>query len=308
MFNQKSNIKLWIILAVLIIAVAIIFSTDSTKKERSFRKDLVSIDTANVSEISLFPKSQKGKEVKLVKKDNIWKVTSENGKQFTVPKTKINNLFNQLLAIVPKRIAARSKDKWKEYQIDSASTIVVVNQGSEKVLDLMIGKFAFQQPRSMSTFVKLAKDNDVYEVDGFLDMTFNKDVNSFRNETVIKSDKDKWNKLKFEMENPDSSFELVKMDKQWFINGQKTDSAKTEQTLNSLSRLTNSNFSNIEKAAFPKQTNRLTIETGEQPIIITAYQDSTNYIIESSMNEENYFDGKSIGNKIFISIKSLLND
>lgn len=53
----------------------------------------------------------------------------------------------------------------------------------------MIGKFAFQQPRSMSTFVKLAGDIDIYEVEGFLDMIFNKTSNDFRDETIIKSDR-----------------------------------------------------------------------------------------------------------------------
>ncbi len=306
MFNKNSNKLLWIFLAVLIIVVAIIFSTESTKNERTFRKDLVSIDTAKVSQISIYPKSLKGKEVRLTKVDSLWKVNSDFGKQFTVPKIKINNLLNQLLFVKPLRVAARSQDKWKEYQIDSASTRIEIKEGSEKVLDLMIGKFAFQQPRSMTTFVKLAGDTDIYEVEGFLDMVFNKTPNDFRDETIIKSDRNKWNKLKFESANSDSSFELVKVNNSWFINGTKTDSAKTENSLNSIERLSNSNYINNEKATFPKQSSKLTIEIeNENPIIITAYKDSLNYIIESSMNNENYFDGKTIGNKIFFKKESM---
>ncbi len=309
MFNNNSNKTLWIVSAILLVAVILIFTTESTKKERSFRKELVSIDTMLVSQISLFPKSQKGKEIILKKTNNDWEVTADGRKKYLVPKSKIDNLLNQLLAIQPKRIAARSKDKWGEYQIDSASTRVVVKQGSDEVLDLLIGKFAFQQPRSMSTFVKLVSDTDVYEVDGFLEMTFNKDINSFRNEVVVKSDKSKWNKLKFESENIEESFEMVKMNNDWFVDGIKTDSVKTDQALNSLSNLSNSVFVDIDKAIFPKQTAKLIIQLeSEDPIVLTAFQDSTNYIIQSSLNSESSFDGKSVGEKIFFNKSSLFSE
>ncbi len=52
--------------------------------------------------------------------------------------------FEQLedsLAIKPKRVAARSKTKWKEYEVDSAATRVVVNEDGSEVLDLIIGKY-----------------------------------------------------------------------------------------------------------------------------------------------------------------------
>ncbi len=306
MFSKNSNKALWIVLAVLIIAVVLIFSSESTKNESSFKKDLVNIDTASVTEISLFPKSEHGKEVRLIKINDEWKVNADSGKQYLVPHSKVENLFNQLLRIKPERVAARSKDKWKEYKIDSTSTRVQVKEGSNKVLDLIIGKFSYSQPRSMSTYVKLADDNDVYEVDGFLDITFNKGVNSFRDETIIKSDKSKWNKLTFDADKLNDSFELVKVDNHWQINGAKTDSVKTDRALNSLSRLINSSYINLEKDKFPKQTAQLKIEVDDgEPITITAYQDSTNYVIESSQNPGNYFDGKKVGNKIFLKKESL---
>ncbi|MBI1932259.1 MAG: DUF4340 domain-containing protein [Ignavibacteriales bacterium] len=306
MFNKNSNKLLWIVLAILVIAVILIFTNESTKNERTFKEDLVTIDTAKVTSILIYPKSLQGKEVRLIKEKTLWKVTSELGKIYTVPETKIKNLINQLIMIKPERVAARSKDKWKEYQIDSASTRIEVNEGSKKVLDLMIGKFAFQQPRTMTTFVKLAGDNDIYEVSGFLDMFFNRNADSYRDETVIKSERQKWNKLKFESVNPDSSFELVKINNVWFADGSKTDSAKTDNVLNAIERISNSNYKNIDKASLPNFTSKLTIDVeNSSPIIISAYRDSTNYIIESSLNKENYFDGKNIGGKIFFRKNTL---
>lgn len=308
MFKLKSNTTLWIVFAVLLIAVVLIFTTESTKKERSFRKELVTIDTSAVTSLSIYPKSKNGQEVKLLLDGNTdtWKVSGENSQTYSVPNNKIDNLFTQLLAIKPKRVAARSKTKWKEYQVDSAATRVVVNEDGSEVLDLIIGKFAFQQPRSMSTFVRLNNENEVYEVDGFLDMTFNKDVNSFRNETIIKSDKNNWKQLTFNYNN-DSSFTLIKIDDKWTVDGIPTDSTKTESTLNSLSRLTNTNFINKNpEAILPQQTSKLIIElSNSETIEVTGYKNDVEYLIHSSQNPENYFDGKSLAEKIFISKESL---
>ncbi len=308
MFNKNSNKTLWIVFTVLLIAAILIFSSESTKKERTFNTDIVSVDTSSVTEILLYPKGQKGKEVKLAKAGNKWEVTTENGKKYKVPFAKIKNLFVQILRIKPKRLAARSKDKFAKYQVlDSAATRVVVKEGSKEALNLIIGKFSFQQPRSMSTFVRLAGSTDIYEVDGFLDMIFNKTANNFRDETVIKSDKNKWNKLTFEL--PEETFELANTGKNWVLNGQPVDSTKTERVLNTLSRLTNNDFANVEGTNLPKIESKLTIENDlGEPIVVTAYRDSTNYIIYSSMNKENYFNGKNLGSKIFLNKKAFLPD
>jgi Domain of unknown function (DUF4340) len=306
MFNKNSNKNLWIVFAILLVLVILVFTTESTKNERSFRKDLVSIDTSAISSFSIFPKSKNGLEVKFLKNDEVWKVMNENAKSYTVPNFKIKNIFNELAKLKPKRVAARSKAKWTEYQVDSSATRVVVNESGSEVLNLIIGKFAFQQPRSMSTFVRLMDETDVYEVDGFLDMTFNKDVNSFRDETVVKSDKNSWNKLSFTSSNSES-FELVKLDDYWSIDGIRTDSAKTETALNTLARLSNTDYiDDYADGLLPQETSKLLIEVLDgEPIEITAYQNGSIYVVRSSQNMENSFDGTKVGDKIFLSKESL---
>lgn len=306
MFNQKLNKFLWVIFLTLIIVVIWIFLSDPSKNERTFRQNIVNIDTTKITEIYLFPKSQNGKEVKLFKTENIWKVKTEFNKEFTIPPFKIKNLLNQLLAIKPKRLASRSSEQWSVYQVDSNATRILVNEGTEETLNLIIGKFAFQQPRSMSTYVRLANDVDVYEVDGFLEMTFNKDANSFRDETIISSDKSNWVKLVIDTPNAES-FTLVKSDKKWFIDDKLTDSSKTEKVLNELSRISNSEFANIfDENSLPPLNEKLLIESNDGSIItVSSFRDSSNYIIHSSSNPENYFKGEKISSKIFFDKNSL---
>lgn len=305
MFNKNSNKNLWIIFAILLVAVILIFTTESTKKERSFKSNIVSVDTSAISSFSIFPKSKPGEEVKFLKDGKLWTVTGTSGKTFTAVNSKIQGLFDELSRIKPKRVAARSKAKWGEYQVDSAATRVVVNESGSEVLNLIIGKFAFQQPRSMSTYVRLAGENDVYEVDGFLDMSFNKDANSFRDETVIQSDNNKWNKLTFSSIESES-FELIKIDGKWTSNGQLADSTETATALSSLSRVSNTDFiDDVQDGLLPSQFAKLTIEVLDgEPIEVIGYQNDQKYIVHSSQNNESYFDGNKVGEKIFLKKES----
>ena len=236
-----NNKTLVIIFGILLLIAAYMFFFQSGKHERTFREVLVDIDTSVVTEIIIQPKSKEHNEFKIFKEDNNWKVTLPSGGTANVSAKQMTNLFSQLLAIQPKRLAARDEDKWNELQVDSTGSRVQVFEGSDQTLDLMIGRFSFQQPRTMNTFVRLFNDKDVYEVDGFLDMTFNQGPNIFRDGTIINSDYNNWKQIQF-VYPADSSFQLVNNGSYWLLNGIKTDSSKTINYLNRLRNLSNNSF------------------------------------------------------------------
>ncbi len=302
----KSNKTLGIIFVLLLAVTVIVFITNTGKKERTFRKDLVKIDTAKVTEILIYPKSQKGKEIKLSKEKEGWKVLLDNGRKAPVPANKIKGIFTQLLSVKPNRLVARSKDKWSAYEVDSSATRVVIMEDGNKKLDLVIGRFNFKQPRSMTTFVRLNNDTDVYEVDGFLSMSFNRSVNDFRDNTVIKGDYKKWNRLIFDYP-ADSSFQMTKVKNRWTAGVEILDSAKTEQYLKKIAHVNNSSFAdNVEPGNLQKPDYVLTIEGEDgKTITISAYADSTRTIISSSQNPGTYFSDKKLFDKIFVGLNSL---
>jgi hypothetical protein len=160
----------------------------------------------------------------------------------------------------------------------------------------------------MNTFVRLYNDKDVYEVDGFLDMTFNQGANIFRDGTVIKSDYNNWQQLQFTYP-ADSSFKLVKSANNWLLNGKLTDSLNTVNYLNRLANLSNNSFVDnvkIEPSSIP--TYSLNITTSDLKFIeIKGYLDSTSSIIHSSQNPEAWFDGSSLSNTIFVGRSSFLS-
>jgi hypothetical protein len=307
MFQTVNNKILGIIFGVLLLAAIFLFLFDGGKNERTFRDVLVNIDTSAVTEILIYPKSQNHKEVKLYKGENEWRVTLPSGGSAQVTNQRIRDLFTQLEAIKPKRLAARDESKWNELQVDSTGSRVKVFQGSQLSLDLVIGRFSFQQPRTMNTFVRLYNDKDVYEVDGFLDMTFNQGANIFRDGTVIKSDYNTWQQFQFTYPS-DSSFQLIKSGNSWLLNGKATDSLKTANYLNRLANLSNNSFVDnvkIDPSSTPAYS--LNITTSDLKFIeIKGYQDSTSFLIHSSQNPEAWFEGSSLSKNIFVGKSSFL--
>ncbi len=313
MFNKVSNKSLLIIFGVLIIIAAAYIIIESNKGESTFKTDLVNIDTAKVTAISIYPRATDHKEVRIYKEGNkYWKVKLDNNKTANVPDNKVKNLLDMLIKVKPTRVAAQVESKWGEYKVDTAGTRVKIFEGNDNTLDLIVGKFSFQQPRQMNTFVRLNGENEVYETEGFLDMAFNQKADYFRNNSLINDDQTNWEKLTFTY--PDSSFELVKSGKDWTINGNKTDSAKTATYLRTLSHLSSSSFVDNPPADLGHSNYTLTIESdslgapGSGTTVISAYGDTSATIITSSENNGTYFNGKQnkLTQKIFIGKGHLL--
>lgn len=305
MSNGLSTKKLGGIFAVLIIIAAITFLFDG-KTERTFRDTLVDIDTSAVTEILIYPKSLKGEEVKLFKEDGQWNVVLNESKTVITPNEKVNSLFQQLTALKPLRLVAKSENKWLDFEVeDTTGTRVIIKEGGSETLNIILGKFSFQQPRSMFTFVRLDEDEEVYQVEGFLEMTFNQKANSFRDSKLINDKPANWVKLDFDY-NADSSYTMNKLGTQWHSDGVQLDSAKVDNFLNSLSNLTNTNF--IDESNISNSAMKLSITATDGRVInIKAFGDTSNYVISSSMNSDSYFDGKqnNFWQKIFKGVGSL---
>lgn len=306
MFNKVSNKTLIMILGVLIVIAAIYIIVESSRGERTFKAELVNIDTTKVTAISIYPRATNHKEVRLYKEgDKNWKIRLNSNQTANVPENKIKSLLSMLIQVKPLRLAAQDKSKWAEFKVDTAGTRVKVFEGNNNTLDLIIGKFSFQQPRQINNFVRLTDEDEVYETAGFLDMSFNQKPDYFRNNMIVDDNTANWKKLTFTY--PEDSFELVKNDNVWTINGEKTDSAITANYLRTLSHLSSTSFIDnpgiLQKAEYT-----LTIESSANgAIVVTAYGDTTNTILTSSENEGTYFNGKPNGlmQKIFVSAAHL---
>ncbi|MBT3208308.1 MAG: DUF4340 domain-containing protein [Bacteroidetes bacterium] len=306
-----------IILTILIIAVAITKLIDHNKGERSFKSKLITLDSANVTVIKIYPKSYNFQEVKLAKDNSDWNLYYDN-KIVNADIQAVQSMINELRALKTIRQAARSSEKWEKFELtDSTGTRVVVEENGEIVADLMVGKFSYkqaqnqnpyqqQQQGTMTTYVRLTDEDEVYAVSGYLSMTFNREPNSFRNKMLLNADIENWTKLSFDY-SLEESFLLAKEGEKWTLNGMLTDSVETQNFLNQLAHLYSSGFvDDIEETTLTNNTHSLTIEGNNfTPIDIRAYSaDPENeYIITSTENTKTYFSGKleDLFNKIFVN-------
>ncbi len=79
MFRKVSNKSLSVIFIILLVIAAVLYFTNAGKKERSFREELVDIDSSAVTKIVIISKANNFKPFKVFKDDNGWHVELKNG-------------------------------------------------------------------------------------------------------------------------------------------------------------------------------------------------------------------------------------
>lgn len=300
MYRKINNKILVGILAVLLIVVVLIEFIDARKGNRTFRKTLVEVNVPEVTKIEIYPKVANGNVIRLYKENDSWKVESKDGIYNANP-SMAGSLVRELNKIKPESVVATKKDKWVQYEVvDSLGTRVKLFNGANQLTDLIIGKFTYSQPRKMTSYVRLSDEKEVYGVDGMLGMAFNRNLDSFRDRTVIKSTKTNWTKLTFTYP-ADSSFTLEKINDKWMIGQLAADSASVVQYFNSISHLTEGKFAKNKPSG--AVTHRLKIEgnNGTVPVEITGYyNDNENFVVESSQNPGNFFNSTDLTKKLFV--------
>jgi hypothetical protein len=162
----------------------------------------------------------------------------------------------------------------------------------------------------MTSYVRVEGENEVYAVDGFLKMSYQADVNSYRNKLLVNVDKNDISRLVFKY--PENvQFTLNKSEDQWLMDGEKADSASMVKYLNKIHRLTSSNFVDPSTVKKSDATYSLRIEGNNfTPIELKAYpSDSTiQYVVTSSLNQGAEFNGSKskLFEKVFVNRTDLM--
>ncbi|NJM15844.1 MAG: DUF4340 domain-containing protein [Bacteroidales bacterium] len=313
---SKINIKtLGLIFAGLLGLVVIVMLADNKKGDRTFKSDLLELDTASVNKITIYPRTNPESFIMLNKKAEGWEVEAD-GKVYPADNGSIANMLGELEKMKPKRIAATNKDNWNKFEVtDSLSTRVALYAGKGKEQTFYIGKFSYQQPSqqnpysynqqgTMTSYVRIGGEKEVYAVDGFLSMTFNREAKDLRNKTVIAANSKDVTRLSFQYP-ADSSYSLYLENNNWMTDGIMADSSSVASFINNITRTTSSNFVDEARPLSNSAVYKLTVEGNNlvSPIVVEAYPaDSTlGLLLTSSQNPGAYFSGNTSGltNRIF---------
>jgi hypothetical protein len=302
-FNNK------ILLIVLVVLAGLFILTRTLRHKRSsgnLKTDIVQIDSSLVSEILLYPSAEKGAEILFSRNGYRWKVTRG---EITADanKNNIDNMFAELINLRPESVVTRNKEKWGDYGVtDSLGTRVIIKEGKKTALDLVVGRFDYQQSPSGyggyggnsgtgRTFIRLKKETDVYVIKGFLAMTFNQTFKNWRDQTFLVTDRNNINLLTFDYP-ADSGFVAMKSDSVWIIEGITADSASMATYLNSISRKSNSAFIDGFSPVIGPDWQLTINSTNMAPVIIKAYRKGDNeFVMNSSLNPNSYFTSPRTG-------------
>lgn len=300
MFKRFNNKQLSIVLAA-IVALYILTTAFGGKAERTFKKTLAVVDTAKVSQIMIAPPQKE--PVQLMRNGNSWQVALADGNPASTAANSVKNVLQSLAFLEARQLVSRDEDQWNNYKVDSTGTRVQIMGKDKQVLDIVLGKFEYKQTGMMS-YVRLYDEDEIYLVSGYLDASFNKDIDGWRDKTLIKGNKNEWAGLTFTYP-ADSSFALTKDTTNKWVLADGTPSKSTEID-SYLSKISNSNgtaFVN-RKPLSPTPVLQLVIQTSTgMPIEIKAFPDSEHgYLLSSSLNPGAYFAGDEGGliEKFFI--------
>lgn len=300
MFRIIGIRSLAVVFAVLLVAVVLVKIEDNRKGDRTFNSELTSFMTNKVTAIELTPKQGAEKMLRFEKNNNHWNIVL-GGKILKADDNVVVRMLSAISQLKARSLVSSSEKKFDEYGVaDSSGTHVVVYQGKEKLADLTLGKFTYSKPHNLTTYVRLIPGNNVYAVEGYLPLLFNRKVDEYRDHRIVHMVTSDMTKLAFSYADG-KSFTLVNEDGQWKVNGVTADSAKVAGYLQKLGNLKGTTFSDKGKAnSAPIATLDIT-RKDEQPIVtVTAYQEGKEQLINSSQNPSALFNDKKAYDAVFV--------
>jgi Domain of unknown function (DUF4340) len=283
----------------------------NTKKDRSFKSELLNVDTSVVNKIVIHAGADNHKETVLNKSvSSGWTATQGQKTVPVVPGT-LDGILRELPLMKIKSIATQSKEKYNEYEIsDSIASHIEVFAGSKKVADFYSGKFGFNpQTNSMLSYIRVKEDPNVYATDGFQSMTFNAAFSSFRDKNILKVSADQIQKINTISNG--NKFDLVRSGSSWILNGNPLkDSTATQNYLNSIQSLSGVDLiDEFSKSSSPIHS--AVVESAGNSFTVDIYASGDTlkpFIVHSSANQDVYFkeDSSNTYKNLFGGITNLI--
>src|SRR5260221_13354545 len=131
MFKKFNTRTLVIILLILGGLAALNKFYFSKKGESTFQTEFVKIDTSTVTQILIYPKAEKGKEIKLTKTEKGWEL--QNDKTKTMADTgDVHRLLAGFADVKTSSLAAEDKTGWTDFQVSdtTGSRIKFITDGN----------------------------------------------------------------------------------------------------------------------------------------------------------------------------------
>ena len=287
-----------LVLAGILMALALTFALTkifhSPRLESNVRKDLVVLDTAKVDELRIRVAGAT-EWIKLARNGSSWSLEKEQ-KKYTADDAAIKSVLTMLSRVEAQRMISRKKDKWDNFKVGDEATVVSVHENGTQQANLHIGKSGFSQANGGMmggggyTYVRLGDEDEVYVVNGFLESTFGRPFDDWRDKTFLRIPRDLVTKISFSYP-ADSSFVLEKKDSVWTVAGAPTDQVKVDSFLGQLTYKNLNAFADGFNAASPASVVLQVDGASGTLCTIEAWRVETGWVFRSSRQPNVFFSG-----------------
>ncbi|WP_299463979.1 DUF4340 domain-containing protein [uncultured Microscilla sp.] len=294
MYNNK-------LLAAIFVGLFALYTVTKAVKanqgSRTFRSQIVAIDTALVQNIVLNPQVEQHQEIRLSRTAQGW-VLQRGQIQALAQNGKIAALLNSLRDVKPQRLVAKSKHKWATYQLtDSLATrVTLLGTNGRQLTSLLVGK----AEKGGTVYVRLPTENEVYAIDNYTVASLNKPLNHWRNQDLLNFVSTQVDKVEFNYP-ADSSFTLKKDKEGWIMDDAKADSSLVLAYLNAIASKRSDAFVNdFQLNSAPQYMltlsgKKLTKNGKPTPVIVQAFDKGNEVYLRSSVNPLAVFRSKKTG-------------
>lgn len=288
------DIKRLVITTLILLLIAVfLLIYDGMTGVRSLKESLSDIDTTQVTGIEVFPRAGGNKIVIKREKGGAWKLALNDGRKTPVEGDAVISMLSAISKLKPSALISKSPENFKEYLVDDKGARVKLYDGSEMLLDLVIGKFASVDGKDYVSYVRLKASEEIYEVQGMLDMVFasKEDELLIKEVTGVITDGLK----EISVTAVDNKPFVISRNQSWMIDGEKADSSKILRFISDLSLLRLRILPEIKPDGI-QILNRTEIRrTNGKDIILTGGIKNGRSVITVSGYEEFVFDGTREG-------------
>ena len=305
------NNKVLLLILVGLLAVFGLSKIFSGNEKSSFDPEFIKVDKDAVTKVVIRAKADNQEEAVLNKTDSGWTI-SKNGKIYQAATDGINNLLTNMTSVKANYIAAKSSDKWGEYELNAdQSSQITAYAGDKIVADFFVGKFSVnQQAQQITSFFRVNGKDDVYAKTGMEGMMLGQGSASYRNKQLLKFDISNVESLNYE---GDAVYQVTKANDLWLLDGDAAlDTATVQNFLMNLREMSGDAFVDFDENLHnDKLLKKLTINGNNmtEPIVVRCWKDDASekpFIIQSNQFPESYFSSDST--RLFTRIFKPVNE
>lgn len=305
MYKNKQSTRTLTLLLAGIVLVSVIMMVFSHQSDRSFKRLVIKTNAEKISSFSITP-SNGDSTFQVVKSKNGWVVPMPWG-NVEASNFNVEKLLRYLdSGIESDRLVAKHPTQWANFGVsDSLATHIIAYRNNKEVANFYCGGFEFEpQTRRTWCYIRLAKNGEVYSIDGILSMSLNRTQADFRNNDLLNVNPKSISKI--EVEQADSSYTIERTNNKLIMNGIECDSVKAEKFMHQVSKLATHLFANCAHNQLEQPFAKATITTNDNTVTITAYKVNGKTVLESTANNGNLFSDDRLNQILFTNKKNLL--